>query len=83
LHEYWNGLKEGHSGSDLIRGFDASKFKTRFACELKGYDPAKYFDRKEVRKMDLYAQYAHIAADEAIVDSGLDLGNLSTKRGSG
>jgi 3-oxoacyl-[acyl-carrier-protein] synthase II len=80
LHEYWTGLKEGHSGSDLIRGFDASKFKTRFACELKGYDPANYFDRKESRKMDLYAQYAHIAADEAIVNSGLDLGSVNKER---
>lgn len=80
LHEYWNGLKDGVSGSELIRCFDASKFKTKFACELKGYDPAKYFDRKEVRKMDLYAQYAHVAADEAIIDSGLDLNLLDKER---
>jgi len=80
LHEYWNGLKDGVSGSDMIRSFDASKFKTRFACELKGYDPVKYFDRKEVRKMDLYAQYAHVAADEAIIDSGLDLNLLDKER---
>jgi 3-oxoacyl-[acyl-carrier-protein] synthase II len=80
LHEYWNGLKEGVSGSELIRGFDASRFKTKFACELKGYDPGKYFDRKEVRKMDLYAQYAHIAADEALVDSGIDLDTVDKDR---
>jgi len=80
LHEYWNGLKEGQSGSEMIRNFDASKFKTRFACELKGYDPGNFFDRKESRKMDLYAQYAHIAADEAIIDSGLDLNTLDKER---
>ena len=80
LHEYWNGLKEGISGSDMIRNFDCSKFKTRFACELKGYDPGKYFDRKEARKMDLYAQYAQVAADEAIIDSGLDLNSVNKER---
>lgn len=80
LHEYWNGLKEGVSGSDMIRNFDATKFKTRFACELKGYNPENYFDRKEARKMDLYAQYAHIAADEAIKDSGLDLNTVDKDR---
>lgn len=72
LHEYWESLKAGASGSDLIRSFDASRFKTRFACELKNYDPGNYFDRKEVRKMDLYAQYAHIAADEALKNAGID-----------
>lgn len=80
LHEYWNGLKEGVSGSDMIRNFDASRFKTRFACELKGYDPNNYFDRKEARKMDLYAQYAHVAADEAIKDSGLNLETVDKDR---
>jgi 3-oxoacyl-[acyl-carrier-protein] synthase II len=80
LHEYWKGLVEGVSGCDLIRSFDASRFKTRFACELKGYDPTNYFDRKESRKMDLYAQYAHIAADEALKDSGLDLNSVNKDR---
>ena len=80
LHEYWNGLKEGVSGSELIRNFDATKFKTKFACELKGYDPGKYFDRKEARKMDLYAQYAHIAADEALIDSGINLDTVDKDR---
>jgi 3-oxoacyl-[acyl-carrier-protein] synthase II len=80
LHEYWTGLKEGQSGSEMIRNFDATKFKTRFACELKGYDPGNFFDRKESRKMDLYAQYAHIAADEAIIDSGLDLNSVDKER---
>jgi 3-oxoacyl-[acyl-carrier-protein] synthase II len=80
LHEYWNGLKEGVSGSEMIRSFDTSKFKTKFACELKGYDPCSYFDRKEVRKMDLYAQYAHVAADEALIDSGLNLETVNKER---
>ena len=80
LHEYWNGLKEGVSGSELIRNFDATKFKTKFACELKGYDPGKYCDRKEARKMDLYAQYAHVAADEALIDSGINLDTVDKDR---
>jgi 3-oxoacyl-[acyl-carrier-protein] synthase II len=71
VEEYWNGLVNGVSGANLITRFDASKHKTQFACELKNYDPGKYFDRKEVRKLDPYAQYAIIAADEAIADSGL------------
>ena len=72
LQEYWNGLVDGVSGAGLITHFDTSKFKTKFACEIKNYDPAQYFDRKESRKMDRYAQYAHIAADEAVKDAGLD-----------
>ena len=54
---------------DIITHFDASKFKTQFACEVKNYDPAKYFDRKEARKIDLYAQFALIAATEAVEDA--------------
>jgi len=73
LQDYWKGLVDGVSGAGLITHFDASKFKTRFACEVKGFDPANHFDRKEGRKMDRYAQYAFVAADEAIKDSGLDL----------
>lgn len=72
LQDYWKGLVDGVSGADLITHFDASKFKTRFACEVKGYDPANYFDRKDVRKMDRYAQYAFVAAEEAVRDAGLD-----------
>lgn len=72
LHEYWESLKAGVSGSDMIKSFDTSRFKTKFACELKNYDPGNYFDRKEARKMDLYAQYAHVAADEALKDAGID-----------
>jgi len=73
LQDYWSNLVAGVSGSDMITHFDASKFKTQFACELKGYDSANYFEKKEARKMDPYAQYALVAADEAIRDSGLDI----------
>ncbi|WP_372641234.1 beta-ketoacyl-ACP synthase II [Ancylomarina sp.] len=73
IAEYWDNLKNGVSGSDMIRQFDASKFKTQFACEVKNFDPKAHFDRKEVRKLDLYAQYALIAAKEAIEDAGFDL----------
>ncbi len=72
LQDYWKGLVEGVSGAALITRFDTSKFKTKFACELKDYDPSRYFDRKESRKMDRYTQYAHVAADEAVKDAGLD-----------
>jgi 3-oxoacyl-[acyl-carrier-protein] synthase II len=80
LHDYWEGLKNGMSGSVMITHFDAEKFKTKFACELKGYDSANYFDRKEANKLDPYAQYALIAADEAIKDSGLDLDKVDKDR---
>jgi 3-oxoacyl-[acyl-carrier-protein] synthase II len=73
LHEFWDGLVNGVSGATMITRFDTEKYKTKFACELKNYDSAKYFDRKEVNKLDLYSQYALITTDEAIVDSGLNL----------
>ncbi|MEG1838852.1 MAG: beta-ketoacyl synthase N-terminal-like domain-containing protein, partial [Bacteroidaceae bacterium] len=71
--EFWNNLINGVSGAGPITLFDASKFKTQFACEVKGYDSNQFFDRKEARKMDLYAQYGVVAAKEAIEDSGLDV----------
>ena len=80
LHEYWEGLKNGISGSCLITRFNTEKFKTKFACELKGYDSAKYFDRKESNKLDLFTQYALIASDEAIEDSGLNLEKTDKNR---
>jgi 3-oxoacyl-[acyl-carrier-protein] synthase II len=80
LHEYWEGLKNGISGSCLITRFNTEKFKTKFACELKGYDSAKYFDRKESNKLDLFTQYALIASDEAIEDSGLNLEKIDKNR---
>ncbi len=75
-NEYWENLKNGVSGSDLITRFDTEKFKTKFACEVKSYDAKDHFDRKEARKLDLYAQFALIAVDEAISDSKLDLSVL-------
>lgn len=72
---YWEGLLNGVNGAADITRFDASKFKSRFACEVKNYDYKDYFDRKDVRKYDLFAQFGLIAADEAIVDSGLIDGN--------
>jgi 3-oxoacyl-[acyl-carrier-protein] synthase II len=72
LQDYWKGLVDGVSGAGLITHFDTTKFKTKFACEIKGFDPANFFERKEARKMDRFAQYAFVAADEAIKDSKLD-----------
>ncbi|MBK9356249.1 MAG: beta-ketoacyl-ACP synthase II [Bacteroidales bacterium] len=69
--EYWNGLINGVSGADRITRFDAAKFKTQFACEVKNFDPLNFFDRKEVRKYDPYAQYGMVSSDEAIADAGL------------
>ena len=80
LQEYWEGLKNGESGSVMITRFNTEKFKTKFACELKDYDSTKYFDRKEVNKLDLYSQYALIATDEAIIDSGLNLEKVDKDR---
>jgi 3-oxoacyl-[acyl-carrier-protein] synthase II len=71
--ETWGNILNGVSGAAPLTHFDASKFKTKFACEVKDFDPSKYFDRKEARKLDLYAQYAIAAADEAIVNCGVDL----------
>jgi 3-oxoacyl-[acyl-carrier-protein] synthase II len=71
--ELWNNLINGVSGAGPITHFDASQFKTRFACEVKNFDPSVYFDRKESRKMDLYTQYAMAAAKEAIDNCGVDL----------
>lgn len=71
VSDYWNGLINGVSGANLITRFDASKFKTRFACELKGYNVEDHFDRKEARKMDPYTHYALIVVKEALEDSGL------------
>ena len=71
VHQFWDGLISGTSGSNNITHFDASKFKTKFACELKGYDPLDFFEKKEVRRYDKFAQYALVVAKEAIEDSQL------------
>jgi 3-oxoacyl-[acyl-carrier-protein] synthase II len=80
LHEYWEGLINGVSGANLITHFDTEKFKTKFACEIKGYDSKNYFDRKEANKLDLYSQYALIATDEALTDSALNLEKVDKER---
>lgn len=76
LNDYWNNLIKGVSGAGPITRFDPEKFKTKFACEIKNYDPLDHFDRKEMRKMDPFTQYAMITAKEAIEDSGLDLDKI-------
>jgi len=78
--DFWNGLLKGANGAAPITRFDASKFKTQFACEVKGYDSQNHFDRKEVRKYDLYTQYAMVVAEQAIRDSGLDVFNPNPDR---
>ncbi len=77
---YWEGLKNGKSGAAPITRFDASLFKTKFACELKGFDVELFLDRKEARKMDPFAQFALVVADEAIKDSQLPLSTLNPDR---
>ena len=78
--EFWENLVNGVSGAGPITHFDASLFKTQFACEVKGFDATKYIDRKEARKMDLYTQYAIAVAKEAVGDSGLDVENEDLNR---
>jgi 3-oxoacyl-[acyl-carrier-protein] synthase II len=80
VESYWNGLVSGKSGADHITYFDTSKFKTQFACELKGYDPLNHFDRKESRKLDKFAQYAIVCSDEAIKNANLNLDSIDKNR---
>ncbi|MCK5134727.1 MAG: beta-ketoacyl-ACP synthase II [Bacteroidales bacterium] len=80
LQDFWDALVKGESGSELITRFDTEKFKTKFACEVKNYNPLDYFDRKEARKLDPYAQYAMITAEEAYQDAGLAEADLDKDR---
>ena len=80
LSTYWEGLLSGTSGAAPITYFDASRFKTQFACELKNFDPLETLDRKEARKYDRFAQYALVSTAEAIADSGLDVERLDKDR---
>ena len=80
VSDYWNGLLQGKNGAAPITHFDTSKHKTKFACEIKDYDAREYFDRKEVRKMDAYAQYGIIAANEAVKDAGIDVDSIDKNR---
>ena len=80
VESFWNGLVSGESGAGPITHFDASKFKTQFACELKGYDALNHFDRKESRKLDKFAQYGLVCSEEAIKDSKLDVDDVDKTR---
>jgi 3-oxoacyl-[acyl-carrier-protein] synthase II len=78
--DYWQGLADGVSGCDFIKQFDCSKFKTRFACEVKDFEPTAYLDRKEARKIDRFTQFALIASDEAVKDAGISKDNVDVDR---
>ena len=80
VSEFWNNLIDGKSGAALINKFDTSKFKVKFACEVKNFDPLNYFEKAEVRKIDPFTQYALVASDEAIKDSALDLDTIDKTR---
>ncbi|WP_418264301.1 beta-ketoacyl-ACP synthase II [Flavobacterium faecale] len=80
IEEYWNGLVNGVSGAAPITYFDASKFKTKFACELKNFNVEDFIERKEARKMDRYAQYAMVSSEEAMKDANFDLDKIDKDR---
>ena len=80
LDDYWTGLLNGVSGADMISLFDATKFKTRFACEVKGFDPTQFMERKEARKLDRFAQLAVVASDMAVKDAGISKENVDVDR---
>lgn len=80
VSEYWNGLLNGVSGADFIKLFDVSKFKTKFACEVKNFNPEDHLDRKEARKLDRFSQFALVSAAEAVKMAGLDQEGLNKDR---
>ncbi|MGE7777815.1 beta-ketoacyl-ACP synthase II [Chitinophaga sp. NPDC101104] len=80
VESFWQGLANGVSGADYIKQFDASKFKTRFACELKDFDPTQFMDKKDARKMDPFTQTAVIAADQAVADAKIDRNSVDVDR---
>lgn len=80
IDSFWNGLKSGKSGAGPITKFDTEKFKAKFACELKEYNPMDHFDRKEVRKYDPFSQYALVSTDQAVRDAGLDFDTIDKTR---
>jgi 3-oxoacyl-[acyl-carrier-protein] synthase II len=80
LDEYWEGLTNGVSGADHIKQFDCSKFKTRFACEVKEFDPTTYLDRKEARKIDRFTQFALVVSDQAVKDAGISKDTVDPDR---
>ncbi len=80
LPDFWNNLINGVSGADYITSYDASKFKTRFACEVKGFDATQFIDRKEARKIDRFTQLALVSSDQAMADGGLNKNNINPDR---
>lgn len=80
VNDFWNNLVNGVSGADKITRFDATNFKTQFACEVKDFKPEEFFDRKELKKYDLFTIYALVAADQAVKDSGIDLDTVNKDR---
>jgi 3-oxoacyl-[acyl-carrier-protein] synthase II len=80
VNDFWDQLVNGVSGADMITLFNASKFKTRFACEIKGFEPANFLDRKESRKIDRFAQIALVASDQAVMDAGISKDNVDPNR---
>ena len=80
LKDYWSALIEGKSGAGPITLFDSTKFKTRFACEVKGFNPTDFIDKKQARKLDRFCQFAVIVADQAIEDSGLSVERVDSDR---
>ncbi len=80
VNDYWNGLINGVSGADMITHFNASKFRTKFACEVKNFDPTQFLDKKEARKIDRFTQFALVASDQAMNDAGLNKENINPDR---
>ena len=80
LSEYWDNLVNGVSGADMATQFDASKFKTKFACEIKGFDATNFMDRKEARNLDRFSQIALVASDQAVIDAGITKENVDHDR---
>src|SRR5512133_1473732 len=79
VSEFWNSMMNGESGCDNIKSFDASRCETKFACELKGFDPGNYMDKKSARRLDQFSQYALAASKMAIEDSGLKPADMSVE----
>ena len=80
IEEYWNGLLNGVSGADTITQFDASRFRTKFACEIKNFEPTQFLDKKEARKLDRFTQLALVVSDQAMADAGLSKDTVNPDR---
>ena len=80
VNEFWQNIVAGKSGAGMITKFDASKFKTRFGCEVRNFNPEEYIEKKELKKYDLFTQYAIAASEQAIKDSGLDFKSMELEK---